>query len=152
MRLKIRNQPDFWAGVLFVCVGLAFGLGAQHYPIGQASRIKTGYFPALLGLCLVLLGVLLGWQACRAAAAPASIRRPDWRAAGVVLGAVCLFAIALPVLGVLSAVFILVFVGSMAGHDFNWRVAVLVGLGMMAFVWLVFIQGLGLVFPAGLLG
>lgn len=152
MRLKIRNQPDFWAGVLFVCAGLAFGLGAQAYPIGRAGHMGAGYFPALLGLCLVLLGLLLGWQACRAAAAPASIRRPDWRVAGIVLGSVCLFAIALPVLGILPSVFVLVFVGSMAGHDFDWRVASLVGLGMMAFVWLVFIQGLGLVFPAGLTG
>ncbi|MGB6006595.1 tripartite tricarboxylate transporter TctB family protein [Castellaniella sp.] len=152
MRLTIRNQPDFWAGVLFICAGLAFGLGAQRYPIGQASRMGAGYFPALLGLCLVLLGLALAWQACRPTAQRASVRRPDWRAAGIVLGAVCLFAAALPILGVLSSVFILVFIGSMAGHDFDWRVAVLVGVGMMAFVWLVFIQGLGLVFPAGLLG
>ncbi|MGB6218200.1 MAG: tripartite tricarboxylate transporter TctB family protein [Castellaniella sp.] len=152
MRLIIRHQPDFWAGILFMGVGLAFGLGAQRYPIGQASRMGAGYFPALLGLCLVLLGLALAVQACRPSASPASIRRPDWRAAGVVLGAVCLFAALLPVLGVLPSVFVLVFVGSMAGHDFDWRVASLVGLGMMAFVWLVFIQGLGLVFPTGVLG
>ncbi|WP_322999111.1 tripartite tricarboxylate transporter TctB family protein [Castellaniella sp.] len=150
--MSIRNQPDFWAGVLFVGAGLAFGLGALRYPIGQASRMGAGYFPALLGLCLILLGAALAWQACRSRAQRASIRRPDWRVAGIVLGAVCLFAVALPTLGVLSSVFILVFVSSMAGHDFDWRVAVLVGLGMMAFVWLVFIQGLGLVFPAGWLG
>ncbi len=151
MRLIPRNQPDFWAGALFVCVGLAFGLGAMRYPIGHANRMGAGYFPALLGACLVLLGLLLGWRACCGAAEPASIRRPDWRVAGIVLGSVCLFAIALPVLGVLPAVFVLVFVGSMASHEFDWRVASLVGLCMMAFVWLVFIQGLGLVFPAGLL-
>lgn len=55
MRLKIRNRPDFWAGVLFVCAGLAFGLGAQAYPIGRAGHMGAGYFPALLGLCLALL-------------------------------------------------------------------------------------------------
>lgn len=152
MRLTIRNQPDFWAGVLFTGAGLAFGLGAQHYPIGQARRMGAGYFPTLLGLCLILLGLALAWQACRATAARASIRRPDWRAAGIVLGSVCLFAVSMPVLGILSSVFLLVFVGSMAGHDFDWRVATLVGLGMMAFVWLAFVQGLGLVFPQGLLG
>ncbi|WP_298014751.1 tripartite tricarboxylate transporter TctB family protein [uncultured Castellaniella sp.] len=152
MRLTVRNQPDFWAGALFIGVGLAFGLGARHYPMGQASRMGAGYFPALLGLCLALLGLALAVQACRPAAPRASVRRPDWRVAGIVLGAVCLFAALLPVLGVLPSVFILVFVGSMAGHDFDWRVAALVGLGMMAFVWLVFIQGLGLVFPAGVLG
>jgi len=49
-------------------------------------------------------------------------------------------------------VFVLVFVGRMAGHCFDWRLAPLGGLGMIAFVWLVFVQGLGLVFPAGIFG
>jgi hypothetical protein len=152
VRLKIRHQPDFWAGALFVCVGLAFALGAQHYPMGRAARMGPAYFPSLLGVCLVLLGVLLAWQACRPGATSAKITSPDWRVAAVVLGAVCLFALTLPWLGVLPAVFLLAFVGSMAAHDFSWKVAAGVGLGMMLFVWLVFIKGLGLVFPAGLLG
>lgn len=152
MSRMIRNQPDFWAGVLFIAAGLAFALGAQHYPMGRAARMGPAYFPTLLGICLVLLGAALAWQACRRGASVEPVRRPDWRVAGIVLGAVCLFAIALPLLGVLPAVFVLVFVGSMAGHDFDWRVAALVGLGMIAFVWLVFIQGLGLVFPAGIFG
>ena len=152
MRLKIRHQPDFWAGALFICTGLAFALRAQRYPLGRAARMGPAYFPTLLGACLVFVGVLLAWQACRPGAARATVAPPDWRVAAVVLGAVCLFALTLPWLGVLPAVFLLAFVGSMAAHDFNWRVAVGVGLGMMLFVWLVFIQGLGLVFPAGLLG
>ncbi|HCW16911.1 MAG TPA: tricarboxylate transporter, partial [Achromobacter sp.] len=36
---------------------------------------------------------------------------------------------------------------SLASHEFNWKVAVANGLFLVAFSYLAFIRGLGLIFP-----
>ncbi|MGE4450283.1 tripartite tricarboxylate transporter TctB family protein [Castellaniella sp.] len=150
--MAVRDQPDFWAGLLFAGSGAAFALGALAYPLGRAARMGAGYFPLLLGLCLIGLGLSLAVSACRGGAARRRIARPGWRPLFLVLGSVCLFAASLQLLGIYLSVFFLAFVGSMADPDFDWRVAAAVGAGMTGFVWLVFVRGLGLVFPVGLLG
>ena len=54
--MRIKNGKDFWAGVMFVGLGFAFMLGSLNYPIGSATRMGPGYFPAVLGGLLALIG------------------------------------------------------------------------------------------------
>ena len=53
----IRNPKDFWAGVLFVAFGTAAIVIAPSYPLGTAARMGPGYFPRMLGILLIVLGV-----------------------------------------------------------------------------------------------
>ena len=62
---------DILAGTLFIVIGALALLGARGYPVGSAMRMGPGYFPAVLGVLLILLGALLGlrapaseWAAC----------------------------------------------------------------------------------------
>jgi hypothetical protein len=45
------------AGALYVVGGGTTFLWAQKYEIGTATRMEPGYFPALLGLALILFGI-----------------------------------------------------------------------------------------------
>jgi putative tricarboxylic transport membrane protein len=71
----IRNPKDFWAGLMFVTIGLAFVLiaagspgvldklfGAKlipGYQMGGAVRMGPAYFPVVLGGLLAVLGAIV---------------------------------------------------------------------------------------------
>jgi len=54
---KINRPKDLLAGALYIVGGGITFLWAQKYEIGTATRMGPGYFPALLGLALILLGL-----------------------------------------------------------------------------------------------
>ena len=57
--MRIRSQKDFWCGVLFFAIGIAFMVIARNYRLGTAARMGPGFFPTLLGGLLAGLGLLL---------------------------------------------------------------------------------------------
>ena len=60
MKLNIKSPKDFWAGLMFIGVGLFFLVWAlTHYQMGTAVRMGPAYFPTMLGGLLVFLGVLV---------------------------------------------------------------------------------------------
>ena len=80
--MKIKNQKDFWSGVMFVVVGLGFAIGATNYSLGPAcvpqdpcatslwarfmqlsAKPGAGFFPLGLGLIQALLGAVVLFKA-----------------------------------------------------------------------------------------
>jgi hypothetical protein len=60
MAVRIKAPKDFWAGLMFIGVGLFFTVWAlTHYQMGSAVRMGPAYFPAVLGGLLAFLGVLV---------------------------------------------------------------------------------------------
>ena len=60
--MRIKSQKDFFAGLLYFAIGVAFAWGATNYNIGDGARMGPGYFPLLLGIVLaVLLLIGLSW-------------------------------------------------------------------------------------------
>ena len=73
--MVIRNAKDFWAGLMFVGVGLAFVVIAMGtpdfidkmfgsklipgYQMGSAVRMGPAYFPVVLGGMLAALGAII---------------------------------------------------------------------------------------------
>jgi putative tricarboxylic transport membrane protein len=53
----MKRPKDLLAGALYVIGGATTFLWAQKYEIGTATRMGPGYFPALLGLALLLFGI-----------------------------------------------------------------------------------------------
>jgi hypothetical protein len=54
--LRIKSQKDFFAGLMFTVVGIAFAWGATNYTVGNGARMGPGYFPLMLGILLAILG------------------------------------------------------------------------------------------------
>ena len=48
--MRIKSQKDFFAGLMFLLVGLAFAWGAGSYSVGTGARMGPGYFPMVLGV------------------------------------------------------------------------------------------------------
>jgi hypothetical protein len=57
--MKIKNQKDFWAGLMFLAFGLAFAIIARNYQMGTAVRMGPAYFPTVLGGLLAVLGAVI---------------------------------------------------------------------------------------------
>ena len=56
--MKIKNEKDFWSGVMFLAFGLGFVVFARKYDMGTAARMGPAYFPTMLGGVLLLLASL----------------------------------------------------------------------------------------------
>ena len=57
--LHARLARDTVGGLFFAAIGLAFVLGSNHLPMGEAARMASGYFPRLLGFCLIFIGLVI---------------------------------------------------------------------------------------------
>ncbi len=56
----IRNQKDFWAGLMFMGFGFGMALIAVlSYQMGSAVRMGPAYFPTVLGGMLGVLGLVI---------------------------------------------------------------------------------------------
>ena len=145
--MKIRNQRDFGAGVMYMVIGLFFAILASNYPMGTAAKMGPGYFPFYLGILMFLLGVLVAVKAFGAKAAIESIPKFNWRIMAQITGAVVLYGLLLPRLGFLIAVVVLVFVAASASREFTWKGTAINAAFLVTFTYSVFVLGLKLQFP-----
>ena len=145
--MKIRNQRDFGAGVMYILIGLFFAIVARQYQYGTAAKMGPGYFPFWLGLLMAALGLLVLVKSMGAKAAIESIPKFNWKIIGLITGSICLYGILLPKMGFLVAVLVLVMVASSASREFSWKVSLINAAVLIAFTYSVFVLGLKLQFP-----
>jgi hypothetical protein len=145
--LKIRNQRDFGAGVMFILVGIFFALIATQYRMGTAAKMGPGYFPFWLGVLMAFIGLLLLFNSLAKRTAEEKMPKWDFKIMLWITGSVVLYGVLLPTMGFFVAVFALVLVSASASHDFGWKGSLLNAAILMAFTYLAFVKGLGLSFP-----
>lgn len=146
--MKIKSQKDFWSGVMFVAVGLGFAWGAQEYSLGDSARPGPGYFPLGLGLIMAGLGALIVFKALLAGPRNGDpIGAMAWRPLLIIVASVALFGALLPRLGMLLSLPMLVVTTALAGQEFRWGEALVNGVLLTVFSWVIFIWGLSLTIP-----
>ena len=146
--MVIRNKQNFASGVFFVVFGVFCALVARGYSLGTTDDIGAGYFPFWIAVLLAVLGAVLCAGALSAKAEATEIGQLDWKSTAWIVGAVVLFAFLLQYLGIVLSVVVLVLVSSMGSHEFSWKGAVGSSGILAALVYLVFVKGLHLQFPA----
>ena len=146
--MKIKSQRDFWSGLMFIVVGAGFAWGATNYSFGTSARPGPGYFPFGLGVILAVLGALVTFKALTIEAEGGDPIGPiAWKPLLVVLGAVALFGVLLPTLGLVVALPVLVIVSGLAGDQFHVVESLVSAAVLTLGSWLIFIKGLGLTLP-----
>ncbi len=144
--MKIRNEKDFWSGVLFIAFGLFFAIGAQDYTFGTAQRMGPAYFPTVLGGLLALIGLGIAIKGLFSRIRD-DVDKFHWRPLVLVLGSVLLFAVLLRPLGLALSLVVFIFVGALGGPDYKTKEVIVVAAVMIALVLAVFIWGLSLTVP-----
>ncbi len=146
--MKIKSQKDFWSGLMFVAAGLGFAAGATSYNFGSSARPGPGYFPFGLGILLALLGAFVLFRSLSVEAAGGDkIGSIPLKPLFLIVLSVVLFGLALPRLGMMIALPILIVVASLAGNEFKLKEVILNVVVLTGGSWLVFIKGLNLVIP-----
>jgi hypothetical protein len=145
--MHIRNQKDFWAGLLFAAFGLFFSGFGTRYTFGTAARMGPGYFPTVLGIILVILGVVIALAALSPRAEASHVAKFSWSTIFLVLGSVVLFGLLLNRAGLVIALAAVVIVSSYASHEFGWKATLINTVVLIALCLAVFVYALSLQFP-----
>ncbi len=145
--MTIRNHRDFWSGVMFVAIGIAFVIFSQEYQMGTPARMGPGFFPMVLGALMALLGLVIAWQSTSSDNAELRVERIGWRELLLILAAITAFAVALPRLGMVISVALLIAVSAFASYEVRWKETIVSIVVLLTLSWLVFVKGLDLQFP-----
>ncbi len=138
------NKVDAAAGVFFTIAGGVFGAQALGLEIGTALRMGPGYFPLVLAVVLILLGLLILASAFRSAGE--DIGTTAWRGMMFILPAPIFFGLTVRGLGFVPSIFLTTLVAAMASLKMRPWPALLLAFGVAVFCTLVFSYGLGLPF------
>jgi hypothetical protein len=140
-------RQDLIGGLLSFGLGLYVLVESLQYPMGSLLRMGPGYFPCVLAVIIVLLGLALMASAFRARpkVSGGEIRLRSVFAIGL---GIALFAALLERFGLIPATLTLVVVSSLAEPIWRPRRTVILALSMTTFVYLLFIVVLGMSIPS----
>ncbi|CAN7268348.1 tripartite tricarboxylate transporter TctB family protein [Variovorax sp. LjRoot84] len=128
--MKIKSQKDFFAGLMFTIVGIAFAWGATTYSVGSGARMGPGYFPLMLGILLGILGIIVIFTALTIETVDGEpIGKIAWRPLGYIIGSNLVFgillgglpSIGLPAMGLIAAIYALVLIAGLAGEHYTLK-------------------------------
>ena len=154
--MNIKSQKDFFAGLMFMAVGVAFAWGATNYSIGTGARMGPGYFPLMLGILLAVLGTAITFNALVVKRAGGD-KIGKWAytplffiiAANLIFG-VCLGglpSIGVPAVGMMIGIYVLTFVASMAEKGMRFKSTFILATVLAVISYVAFVKILKLQFP-----
>jgi len=137
MGVKLRNNKDVLAGLLFFLIG-AFALFiAGDYQMGSAMRMGPGYFPTVLGGMLCLFGAVLTLRGFLTGEKVSG--EWGWKPVALLTSSLVLFGFIVTRLGLIPALAVLFFVSALAGREFRVTEVLLLTAVMSVFAVGVFV-------------
>jgi hypothetical protein len=140
-----RNPKDLWTGVLFIAVGLAAIIFVRNHQMGTAMRMGPAYFPTILGLLQVMIGIAVLLRALVRPGLP--LGKFALAKIALVLGAIVLFGLLLRGLGLIIAIIVIVVLSAYASKSFRWTVALVLAVGIAICSAIIFVLLLGIPVP-----
>jgi predicted outer membrane lipoprotein len=154
--MNIKSQKDFFSGLMFMGVGVAFAWGSVGYTVGTGARMGPGYFPLVLGVLLAFLGGIITFKALVVETEDGDkIGSFAWKplffiiAGNLVFGAMIggLPSIGLPPMGLVIGIYALTFISSLAGDEFKFLEVLVLSTVLAIMSYFAFIVMLKLQFP-----
>ena len=127
--MAIKSQKDFFSGLMFMAIGVAFAWGATTYTVGEGARMGPGYFPLMLGVLMAILGAAVTFKALVVESVGGDkIGKWAWKPLIFVILANLSFgallagvpSLKIPAFGLIVAIYALTFIASMA--ESGWKV------------------------------
>ncbi|MGI4946509.1 MAG: tripartite tricarboxylate transporter TctB family protein [Janthinobacterium lividum] len=150
---RFSRNRDHYAGLLTALIGAGAIWEGWGYGIGTLASMGSGFFPAMLGMGMVLMGVLMATtRPAPDTHAPAqpnahALRAPDWRGAASIMAAVALFILLADRAGLAPATFACVFVGALGTSTTKLIEAAILAAAVTIFGVVLFRYGLQIQFP-----
>jgi hypothetical protein len=153
--MNIKSQKDFFSGLMFMSVGVAFAWGSTNYSIGDAAKMGPGYFPLVLGLLLALLGTAITFKALVVETEDGEkVGGWAWKPLFFIISANLVFGLLLgglpsvkiPAMGLIAAIYALTLIASLGGEEFKLKEVLLLATALAVMSYLAFIVLLKLQF------
>ncbi len=140
-----KDLRDFWAGLLYLIIGVAALYMAGDYEMGTAISMGPGYFPKVLSGLLVLIGAISLIRSFMVEGEP--LQGFAFSKIIFVTLSIVAFALLVEGAGLAIAVIAVFFISALASKFFNWKFTLGIALGAAVFCSLVFVKGLGIPLP-----
>ncbi|MDB5939308.1 MAG: tripartite tricarboxylate transporter TctB family protein, partial [Polaromonas sp.] len=150
------SQKDFFSGLMFMGVGVAFAWGATTYNVGNGARMGPGYFPLYLGVLMTVLGAIITFQSLVVETLGGD-KIGKWAfkplffiiLANLVFGVLLagLPSMGIPAMGMIIAIYALVFIASMAEEGWKFKTTLILATVLAIGSYLAFVVALKLQFP-----
>ena len=152
-----KSTKDRVGGALLLATGLAVVAAGARYGLGSLRQMGSGYFPAVLGALMALIGAALLASARRGPGAADPAPLPEmahlagpvvqWRGWLCIVGGVAAFVVLGEHGGLVPASFVSVFVAAIGDRGNSWRAAAALAAVMTVLGVVVFHFGLHLLLP-----
>jgi hypothetical protein len=154
--MRIKSQKDFFSGLMFMAIGIAFAWGATNYTIGEGARMGPGYFPLMLGILLTVIGLFVTFEALVVETEDGEpIGKAAWKPLVFIIASNVVFGLLLggmpklgiPAMGLILGIIALTFVAALAGDEFKVKEVAILSAVLAVGSYLAFIVLLKLQFP-----
>ena len=154
--MRIKSQKDFFSGLMFMGVGVAFAWGATTYNVGSGARMGPGYFPLYLGVLMMVLGAIITFQSLVVETMGGDkIGRWAFKPLVLIILANLVFGVLLaglpslgiPAMGLIIAIYALVFIASIAEAGWKVKNTFILATILAAGSYVAFVMALKLQFP-----
>ena len=154
--MQIKSQKDFFSGLMFMGIGVAFAWGATTYNVGEGARMGPGYFPLMLGILMTILGMAITFKALVIEVEGGDkIGKWAWKPLVFIILANLIFGvllaglpvIKLPAFGMIVAIYALTFIASMAETGWKFKATFILATVLAVGSYLAFVVLLKLQFP-----
>jgi hypothetical protein len=145
MKVELRNNKDFFAGLLFFVVGLtAMIIVLRDYSLGTSLNMGPGYFPSLIGGILIAFGLYIMARGLVVGEKIAGV----WGLRPFVLlnFGIVAFGFLMNRFGMVPALVALFFISAFGGKEFRFKDVAILTIVMTAASWALFIWALDMPF------
>lgn len=158
--LRVKNPQDFWAGLLFLAVGLLAVYLGRNYNFGTATKMGPGYLPTVLSWIMAGIGAFLAVRAFFEQGE--GIERSLWRPQAFIVAAIVVFALLVEpttlafvfkkigldpssflVTGLVPAVVVVTVIAALASKEMRWIETLILAAGLSVLCVVLFVKILG---------
>jgi putative tricarboxylic transport membrane protein len=144
--LRVKSPQDLGAGVVLTLIGLAGFYFGSDLAFGTAARMGPGYFPMLLSVLIIAIGLVVGARGLTIAGPP--IEPVQLRPILFIIAAILVFGFLIEAIGLALTAVVLTVLAAYARREVNLRETILLGVGLAVFTVVVFVSVLGQPLPA----
>ena len=142
---RVKDQKDFWSGILFVAFGCAGLWLGRNYAVGTLVRMGPGFFPMMMSVALIGIGGFLVARSLVVAGEP--VERTAFWPQLLILGAIVAFGLLIERVGLAVAVMAVAAVSGVAAQGLRWFELIALALAMSALSVALFVYLLGQPIP-----
>jgi hypothetical protein len=144
--VRVKSPQDVGAGVVFVLIGLAGLYFGRELAFGTAARMGPGYFPILLSVLILAIGIIVAIRGLTTEGPP--IEPVQLRPIAMIIAAILIFGVLIDVVGLALTALLLTVFAAYARREVKLTETILLGAGLAVFTVAVFVYLLGQPLPA----